>query len=302
MSENTSMVPASHSWTEDQLDLITRTVAKGATPDELKLFLYTAHRMGLDPLARQIHAVKRFDSNSDRSTMAIQVGIDGFRLVADRTGKYAPGDATVYEYNTDKTLYSATAHVKKFVAGTWHQVSETAHWDEYVAEYKDKTSGEWKINPMWKRLGHVMLAKCAEARALRRAFPAELSGVYEPSEMAQAGEEAQTREDRQKAAQVKADATAKPAPAREQIKTSADPDAYAEKITRPGDVYSYDNIKAHALQHGMSPDEWKKIAKLCHVNANTSTHTPEALEMLANEASAWVEIYNGQAGRKEKVA
>ena len=168
--------------TDEQVDLIKRTVARGASNDELALFMHTAQRMGLDPLAKQIHAVKRWDKQSRREVMAIQVGIDGLRLVADRTGKYAPGRPTEYEVRGDN-LVSATAYVRKFVGGEWHEVGEAAYYDEYVATKRDG-----KPNRMWSQMPRVMLAKCAEARALRRAFPAELSGVYAPEEMDQAGE------------------------------------------------------------------------------------------------------------------
>ncbi len=179
VSENKTGVPAL-TFTPEQVELIKRTVCKGATDDEFALFLYTATRLGLNPLAHQIHAVKRYDSASGREVMAIQTGIDGYRLNADRTGKYAPGREPSFVYE-GKNVVSATAYVKKLVGGTWHEVAATAHMSEYAAKKKDGT-----MTNMWATKPHIMLAKCAEALALRRAFPAELSGLYTDDEMQQA--------------------------------------------------------------------------------------------------------------------
>ncbi len=164
----------------EQIDLIKRTVAKGTTDDELQLFLYTAGRTGLDPLAKQIHAIKRWNGRERREVMSIQTGIDGYRLIAERTGHYAPGQEPTYEVDAGE-LVSATAYVKKLVAGVWHPVAASAYYEEYV-----QTDREGNPTPTWKRMPRLMLAKCAEALALRRAFPAEMSGVYTFDEMAQA--------------------------------------------------------------------------------------------------------------------
>jgi phage recombination protein Bet len=158
---------------ESKLDLIKKTVANGATNDELELFLYHAKRSGLDPLARQIYFVKR----KGRGT--IQVGIDGLRLVADRTGQYAGNDDAEFTGETDRG-YPAKAKVTvyKMIQGQRCAFSATARWDEY---YPGDEQGF-----QWRKMPHVMLAKCAEALALRKAFPADLSGLYVHEEMEQA--------------------------------------------------------------------------------------------------------------------
>lgn len=179
VTQEAGQLPAM-TFNRDQVDLIKRTVARGTTDDELALFLYTAKRTGLDPLIRQIYAVKRFNSKEGKEVMAIQTGIDGYRLISERTGKYAPGREPSFEERNGK-LFSSTAYVKKFAGGTWHEVAATAHFDEYVQ--KDKSGNP---TPMWNRMPRVMLSKCAEALALRRAFPAEMSGVYTHEEMGQA--------------------------------------------------------------------------------------------------------------------
>jgi phage recombination protein Bet len=175
----------------EQVALIKRTVARGTTDDELKLFLHACARTGLDPLMKQIYAVKRYDATLKRDVMAIQTGIDGLRLVADRTGLYAPGREPSFTYDPpddprDGALLSATAYIKKQTRdGTWHEIAATAHFDEYVQRTRD--GGPTRF---WKQMPHVMLAKVAEALALRRAFPMELSGVYSTEEMTQADSDA----------------------------------------------------------------------------------------------------------------
>jgi len=174
-------------FSAEQIDLIKRTICKDASDDELSLFVSTAKRLGLDPFARQIFAVRRWDRTiGERGgfAMAIQVSIDGFRLIADRTDCYVPGRKTEIEYSEEaltsggKLLVSATAFVQKFVRGSWHEVGETAHFDESIQRNKNGDP-----NAMWARMPRVMLSKCAEARALRRAFPAEFGNVYTPEEL-----------------------------------------------------------------------------------------------------------------------
>ncbi|MCA9982431.1 MAG: recombinase RecT, partial [Anaerolineales bacterium] len=65
-----------------QIDLITRTIAKEATKDELALFIYQCKRTGLDPLAKQIH-FQKFTSKNGTSNVSFITTIDGYRLIAD---------------------------------------------------------------------------------------------------------------------------------------------------------------------------------------------------------------------------
>lgn len=166
----------------EKIKLLKDTICKGSTNEELQLFIHACKRCGLDPFMKQIHAVKRWDSNAHREVMSIQTGIDGYRLIAERTGRYVPGRETTYQYDSNGSLTSATAYIKKLAGdGSWHEVSATAFWSEYVASKKDGTPTN-----MWATKPHVMLGKCAEALVLRKAFPADLSGIYTAEEMEQA--------------------------------------------------------------------------------------------------------------------
>lgn len=164
-----------------KLELIKQTLCKGVTDDELQLFIHACKRTGLDPFMRQIFAVKRWDSSLKREVMTIQTGIDGYRLIADRTGRYAPGRDIEFGYDGKNNLKWAKAFVKKMTPdGQWHEISAIAFWNEYV-----QTTRDGKPTVFWYHKGHIMLGKCAEALALRKAFPAELSGIYTKEEMSQ---------------------------------------------------------------------------------------------------------------------
>lgn len=160
------------SFTDDQIELIKRTVCKNATDNELKLFLYTCKHAGLDPLLKQIYAIKR------GQTITIQTSIDGLRLIAERTGRYSPGPEPKFSYSESDEIVSATAYVNKMTAdGTWHQVAATAYFSEYAQAFNGV------LTKFWNKMPHVMLSKCAEANSLRKAFPFELAGIYSSEEM-----------------------------------------------------------------------------------------------------------------------
>jgi phage recombination protein Bet len=162
--------PAAGQWDNRQIEIIKRTIAPGISDDELYLFSLVCQRTGLDPFFKQIYAIKR------GGKMTIQTGIDGYRLLAERTGCYAGSDDP--EYNSEEAEHPGWAKVTvwKIVQGHRYPFSAKARWSEYASP----------TNDLWKKMPYLMLAKCAESLALRKAFPAELSGIYTREEMHQA--------------------------------------------------------------------------------------------------------------------
>lgn len=155
-----------------------------ARPDEdLLLFLYTAKRSGLDPLTRQIYAIYRWDYRLGREKMAIQISIDGMRLAAQRTGQYAGQTDAEFDSEENKQPKWARVTVKKNINGQIIETTATARWSEYAVTDKDG-----KPSNMWAKMPYLMLGKCAEALALRKAFPNELSGLYAEEESSRAND------------------------------------------------------------------------------------------------------------------
>ena len=171
---------------KEQLDMIKDMWFKGHGSDvDLGVFWHVCKHKKLDPFSRQIYPVFRNTKQKDGSKveqMTIQTGIDGFRLIADRTGRYCAGREPTFQYDKNGSLVSATSYIKKQTQdGTWHEVSGVAFYSEYVQKNFDGSPSKF-----WAQMPHVMLAKCAETVALRKGFPEDLSGIYTNEEMGQA--------------------------------------------------------------------------------------------------------------------
>jgi phage recombination protein Bet len=219
--------PDQQGFTPQQLATLKQLGVEKVSEGDLGVFFHQCQRTGLDPFAKQIYMVGRWDGRANAMRYTIQTGIDGYRLIAERTGVYAGSDESWVE--KDGKPVSATVTVRKVVAGQVCDFTATARWEEYVQLGKDS-----KPMGLWSKMPHRMLAKCAEALALRKAFPQDLSGLYTTDEMAQADSQSEPQ-------RVEATRVDVPQP-------DADPLVSAENI---------DRFKAVCKQNGL---DWVKVA------------------------------------------
>lgn len=173
---------------KDRVQLVKDMICRGATDGELELFVMNCNRTGLDPFQKQCWAIKRWDSSLGRETMTFQTGVDGFRIVANRSSKYSGqlgpfwcGEDGVWVdvWLKDKPPVAAKVGVLKsdFKEPLW----AVAKFTSYAAKKKDGS-----LTPFWLKMPDLMIAKVAECLAIRKAFPQDLSGVYSSEEMEQA--------------------------------------------------------------------------------------------------------------------
>lgn len=191
MSSELTIKQDQEDWTQRQIAALKQLgVSNNVTKADLDIFLAQSKRTGLDPFSKQIYMIGRRqkDSNTGQfeTKQTIQVGIDGLRAIAHRVAQQC------HEvFSMSDTLWADNS-------GTWHDVwlaptppaaakvsvkrgggvfSAVALFKEYAPAYNGKLSGVWASKPA------LMIAKCAEALALRKAFPTDMSGIYTDDEM-----------------------------------------------------------------------------------------------------------------------
>lgn len=168
-------------FTEDQEQMIRRMYAGDATAEEFGGLMEIAKVRKLNPLLRHIHFVKRSAKvgNKYEDVWSCQASIDGLRVIAERTGKYngqgMPEFVTTIVGDKERPVLCRVAVYRK----DWdHPVIGEARYEEYVQKKSDGT-----VTKFWKEKPFIMLAKCAEAIALRKAFPEDAGGLYTADEM-----------------------------------------------------------------------------------------------------------------------
>jgi phage recombination protein Bet len=180
----TAIAQAPDLFSDTRIQMIRDSVARGAPPDVFAAMIDIARRRNLDPLAKQIQVVQF------GSSWQIITTIDGYRAIAEQTGAYAGSDAPVFTWYEEPVKTSAgklvpesaTVTVYKLVHGQRYPFSATVFWEEFDGKKNN-----------WLSMPRVMLAKVAESHALRKAFPAVLSGTDTPEEMDHAVIEGQGR-------------------------------------------------------------------------------------------------------------
>jgi len=196
-------------YSDRQLSIIKRTVAADCNNDEFNLFIEVARRHGLDPFRRQVYAIVYNKDKKDKRKMSIVTGIDGFRAVASRSGTYRPGDEPDVVLNPDEVdpktnplgiEYAEATIFKLAPDGKFYEVRAKAYWSEYAplkeewantgevwadsGKPKKRPTGKYTLDRgMWVKMPRVMIAKCAEAKAIRKGWPEDLSGIYAPEEV-----------------------------------------------------------------------------------------------------------------------
>lgn len=206
MSQSTALVAAqpapiiaaaAPSMSPEQIEIIKRTIMDKASDMELAFFLEMCRHKRLDPFSGQIVATKRRSWNRDTRDWEFkwvyQTTIDGMRSIAEDSGEYEGCDAAQWcgpdgEWHEVwlKKEPPLAARVVAYRRGRKPAIG-VANYDFFCQTFKPDKNETPRPTEIWQKGAPHMLAKCAEALALRKAFPRQLGAVYSRDEMQGAG-------------------------------------------------------------------------------------------------------------------
>jgi len=255
-------------WSPEQRAVLAQSgIDNDVTNAELASFLHLCQRTQLDPFSRQIYLIGRWDRKQNRKVFTPQTGIDGYRVVAHRvvtqTGQTFGYEDTIWcdqsgQWSDVWLSDQPPAAAKVTVLRNGQRFSAVALFQEYV-----QTNREGARTGMWAKMAANQIAKCAEALALRKAFPHDLAGVYTAEEMAQADQPERHLKSVQQGEQ---DPWATAAPVREFLREALDaPDANTVR-----------KIWQDAKAYGSRPEYLEQIADVGRKKA--SAPAPEVVE------------------------
>ena len=182
----------------DLMSALKNSLYPGATDESCELVLAFCRASGMNPLLKPVHIVPMRNPKEGKSKDTIMPGIGMYRINAERSGAYAglsepefgpdvkeefPAEEYEKEWNGKKTKHTRKAvkltypkwckiTVKKIVAGQIYEFTALEFWKE---NYATASRDSEHPNEMWSNRPYGQLAKCAEAQALRKAFPDRVS-------------------------------------------------------------------------------------------------------------------------------
>jgi phage recombination protein Bet len=174
----------------EQMKVLQEQLAPKCSPSELQYFIEVCKITNLSPFTREIYAISRETWNPETQRkepkMSIQVSIDGLRKRAANSGYY-DGSTTFWCGEDGKWLEvwlkstpPSAAKTVVYRKGCGQPFTAVARFDAYKQDFKGKLSG------LWEKMPDIMIGKCSEALALRKAFPEQTAGLYASEEMDQA--------------------------------------------------------------------------------------------------------------------
>lgn len=175
--------------TQAEWSALSTSLYPGAAENSIAMVWDYCKARKLDPLKKVVHIVPMsVKVGNDYVTRdVIMPGIAELRTTASRTGSYAGQDLPVYGEEIDflgvKAPLKCSVTVYRIVQGVRVGFTHEERFSEAVGIKKGWNGAKDSVNTMWTKRPYAQLAKCAEAGALRKAFPEELGSTYVPEEM-----------------------------------------------------------------------------------------------------------------------
>ena len=174
-----SRLPSLQMDEAELLDVLQSSLYPGASHQSIKMVLGYCKAAGLDPMRKPVHLVPMWDSKAGQMRDVVMPGVGLYRTDAARTGEYA--GITEPEFGPDKTETLGGVEItfpqwcrvtvsRRMPSGDIVKFTASEFWKENYAVKggKDKSIAP---NAMWQKRPYGQIAKCAEAQALRKAFP-----------------------------------------------------------------------------------------------------------------------------------